>query len=313
MFVAHALGDALGVPHEKFKSKRVYKYTGRLEFRSNSLPMFKSENERKYFVIGQTSDDTEKTLNILRSIVKCKGYDRKDVIMAHLAWANHNTTSCMGTNTKSLFKGVSTLKGYESRYTKMIINGDISLSNGCMMSISPISLFNNREEIVSVDCSITNPHPIAIDACRVYVESLRQGLKGRSKKYILEHALDLCKEVEVRKTIQDAINGVERDVVTNKGYILHALWITFYTFNKFDRYTDAMSYIINIDNSDTDTNAAIAGALFGAYLGYDKLYDEQGDNINILLTCDTSKGDFERPSIYTIHDIKDLCRKLLVP
>jgi len=67
----------------------------------------------------------------------------------------------------------------------------------------------------------------------------------------------------------------------------------------FETFTEAITYVIN-RAGDTDTNAAIVGALFGAKLGYDKLYKEQSENIEILINCDTSGGNKPRPVEYQL-------------
>jgi ADP-ribosylglycohydrolase len=55
---------------------------------------------------------------------------------------------------------------------------------------------------------------------------------------------------------------------------------------------------------DTDTNAAIAGALLGAYYGYDKIIENDitRENIDILLKCDTTQGDIVRPYDYKLTE-----------
>ena len=55
---------------------------------------------------------------------------------------------------------------------------------------------------------------------------------------------------------------------------------------------------------DTDTNAAIAGALLGAFYGFEEISSNSitYNNINILLNCDSKTGDIVRPDIYNIKN-----------
>lgn len=54
---------------------------------------------------------------------------------------------------------------------------------------------------------------------------------------------------------------------------------------------------------DTDTNAAITGALLGAYYGITKIEENEitKENIKTILNCDTTKGDIIRPKEYTLN------------
>jgi ADP-ribosylglycohydrolase len=57
---------------------------------------------------------------------------------------------------------------------------------------------------------------------------------------------------------------------------------------------------------DTDTNGAIAMGLFGAYYGYDKLYEQQTVNMEVLFNCTTENGNKMRPKKYRTSAITDL-------
>ena len=60
---------------------------------------------------------------------------------------------------------------------------------------------------------------------------------------------------------------------------------------------------------DTDTNCAIAGALAGAYFGYDSF---PSDWIITINKCDTTKGKYPRERYQdAARDIPGLANKLL--
>ena len=56
---------------------------------------------------------------------------------------------------------------------------------------------------------------------------------------------------------------------------------------------------------DTDTNAAIAGALLGAFYGLGEIRSDPviNTNVEILLECDSRKGDIVRPKKYSMASI----------
>jgi ADP-ribosylglycohydrolase len=56
----------------------------------------------------------------------------------------------------------------------------------------------------------------------------------------------------------------------DKGWICHTLWAALSAFWRYEILSDAMEYVIE-QGGDTDTNAAVAGTLFGAFLGFEGL------------------------------------------
>ena len=90
----------------------------------------------------------------------------------------------------------------------------------------------------------------------------------------IKNCLDTYKQITdeniVNQIITDIFNDKKRDIVTPKGWVCSAFYICFETLLKNMNYQDSMDYIINHKGSDTDTNAAITGALIGGMLGYKK-------------------------------------------
>lgn len=282
MFVGHALGDALGAPHE-FRYHTA-SYTGVLEHHTERLNRW--TGARTKLALGQCTDDTEMTLALRSSIVE-NVYDEERAIAAYLEWANSGCPF-MGTNTRELFKGVTTIRGYRNRVKKRDMMK--SQSNGCLMRCCPLALVDNWEEAVVQDCSLTNPHPICVEACSVYIVGLRAALNGGN---VREAMLD-----RMSSQLKEELEAPHRDIKTNKGFILNALWLVW-------RYIDSPSYRGAIDEviqmgGDTDTNAAIVGAMVGARLGLEAMMkdDLTASNVEVMMNCDTSSGDYPRPLKY---------------
>lgn len=289
MFIGHFLGDALGVPHE-FKCNALTPYTGKLEHEGFIINRF---HGKMTIPVGSCSDDTAMTLCLLRQILKDNEYNRVNVCMAYMTWANSGTW-VMGINTKALFKGVKTFKGYEKRREKILP----TQSNGALMRCTPLVLLPDNTAVVT-DAMLSNPDIVCIDCNLIYITCLRYILIGTERKELLQILLPLAQTSEVSEIIVSAANGEMRNISTQKGWCLHALWCALYAINSDMTYTEAMKFIITIPGSDTDTNACIAGALLGAYYGYDVLYQEQKDNIDII-TGKTIDSD------YMPHDFEEL-------
>lgn len=293
MFIGHFLGDALGLPYEWRKSSTP-SYTGNLsDVVMRRVGMYGHITELDY---GQVSDDSEMTILLARHLLT-NGYkiDEERLVLSYLNWANHRTCFGMGKNTRQLFKGVTTYKGYLNRYS---INEKVSESNGAMMRCSPFAMIKDEQEMfkqAEIDCKITNPNPVCINVNKVYLKILRNCLLQKSKQEIIETSYFYCVLPEIRVAFEEGLASKNRDIRENKGWCLNALYCVIYSIINFDTYTEAIKWVIN-KGGDTDTNACIVGAVFGAYLGYDKLLKEQKENISTLLYCDTKGGNKERPN-----------------
>ncbi len=298
MLYGVCLGDALGVPFEfRFNKK---KYTGNLA--DNCLERKTRFGADVIFDYGQVSDDSEMTI-ILANHISKYDFDKETLILEYMEWANGTNT--LGNNTRLLFKNIKTLKGYNAHYLKMDPNNQ---SNGCLMRCTPLALID--EKYWKEECKITNPHPICIEVNNIYLSMIRYALLNKSKKSIIKLGLNKCIKKEIKTVFQDAIEKKERDIDTNKGWILHAFYCAIYSFIHFENYTDAMFWIMS-KKGDTDTNGAIAGGLLGAYYGYDELYKEQEDNIDIMINCTTLEGNKPRPNKYKPKKLEKIIKRLM--
>lgn len=69
MLIGHHLGDALGMPHERLNCvEHTGPYTGILQYEPNIRR--RCDKVRKWYPVGYVSDDSEKTINIAKSIAK---------------------------------------------------------------------------------------------------------------------------------------------------------------------------------------------------------------------------------------------------
>lgn len=300
-FFGAALGDALGAPFEFHNDDAFKKYTGKLK--DNQLIRISRFGGKKIFDYGQVTDDTEMMIILLDNIIT-NNYkiNRDELILNYIEWANNKTTVCMGKNTKNLFKGIKTLRGYNNRYEK--INED-NQSNGCLMRSMPLVLVD--EKYWKYEISITNPNMICIQGVTIYL-NLIKFVQNKTIDDIINYFNDLLNthiDDLLKETIKNALNKTEINLKENKGWILNSLYCAFYCLLHFNTITDAYEWVI-LSGGDTDTNACIMGGLFGAYIGYEKFELEQSDNINFLINCTTKNGTLERPDKYKVSHLIDL-------
>lgn len=308
-----AVGDALGVPHEFYNmSKNVY--TGLLHipatFQFKRGPSWTN-------VVGQYSDDTEMTLTNVRSVIKEGRYDVDEVIKAYMRWTK--VARAMGNNTRALLKGIVVdgprarpLKTYKARWNKKFANDieNSTQSNGSLMRCAMLA-FLKDSEVEKLDCEITNPSPVNIAVSHFYCGFLRLCVLHSDKRVIKQHLLDLDVPKSISGTVQDALADsegpkplVSRDMTAvGKGWVLHGLYCAVWGFFALDTYQDTIDTIILL-GGDTDTNAAIAGAIQGAFIGYNGLAKEHrtSKNIEIVRNADFGTGDTPLAPLYLLDD-----------
>jgi hypothetical protein len=321
-FIGLALGDALGIPHE-FASMGNPVYTGKIEYRLRFRRQYQPTVE---LGLGQVSDDTEMSLALARSLVKEGEWNRDAVVVAYLDWANN---SCMvGRNTRALFKGVKTYRGYSSRYEKVFgispesgetVEG-ASQSNGSLMRAFPLACVSRGE---MSDAMLTNPSELNVAINMIYVGVVRLALRGVSPQEIWTSVSVLRSPFPEISRALDAADKAEDWEMANtpekkqKGWVLFGFYSAMYCLCRMrhgydkDTYAYLMSWVIGRHpGSDTDTNAAISGALIGAIVGWDLMRQDPVTVENYRLARTMTATDVPRPPEYRIDDIEGLCRAL---
>lgn len=298
MLMGVALGDALGAPYE-FNKGLLKEYNGKVDRVIKIRTRYQGTWE---FPVGSVTDDTEMTLALANSLTKIGYYDRDDVVLSYMNWANSDTKS-MGGNTRALFKGVKTIKGYESRYSK-IEDPDLLQSNGALMRCTPLALFGLDELIA--DVMLTNPNLVAFWTNFVYINAVKMALAG--KKIDLSIYIDDKNIIKpVRKVLKNVVNRVNINVSgKDKGWCLHALYVALKCFLETDSFYQAVNNAV-LMGGDTDTNAAITGGLVGAFYGYHNMIQHKTTSKNIK-TILASKNI--RPKLYLPKQIERLAEKL---
>ena len=320
----HALGDALGAPVEFFPFGH---YTGLLD---TPIIRYTRNYGKQVSVVGQVTDDTELALTLFNTIKD--GYTKEKAVVNYMLWANNKFEGCkgnvpwIGNNTRNLFIAPKpTYKLYENRFKKHYTTEESkeqSQSNGALMRCYPLA-FVEDDSIIETDVYITNPSKLAYNAVYTYITAIKMAIKNKSKKTIQKKIKEMIEFKELKEAYDQACNNTFRDVTINKGHIVNAYYCAFWGLFQFKNYKDAIDAIICLSPTqnepakiavkgkwkkteiivgDTDTNAAIAGALLGAFYGYDKMVENETTktNIQIMLNVDTSKGDFVRPPQYNV-------------
>jgi ADP-ribosylglycohydrolase len=176
-------------------------------------------------------------------------------------------------------------------------------------------------DLATLDCRLTNPHPIAADACRAYVELLRLLISGAPPAQALNGAIAKATSECVRRTLFDCANGrlqsynldaAGRTVATpirpegpHQGYLGIALGLTAYELMHAQSFAQGIVRTVGA-GGDTDTNACIVGAALGARFGARGIPPDWRETVTNART----RRQRRYPWAAT-HDLAELAEKLL--
>lgn len=236
-------------------------------------------------IAGQPTDDSEMALMLARTLTKRGRYDVEEVRKAYIFWLNSSPFDCG--NTVS-----SGLRGRPNRESQ---------ANGALMRISPLGIFGcNRDldqvsECATADALLTHPHPVCLQVNALFAMTVASAIgtgKGPKELYelIKDWAREMCVESRLTKTILDAAESPPADYIHQQGWVIvafqNALWQLLHAASLEEGVVETV-----MRGGDTDTNAAIAGALLGAVHGRNAIPTRWIDK---LLNCRPEAG---RPNV----------------
>jgi len=257
-------------------------------------------------IAGQPTDDSEMALLLARMLADQGRYDPDEARKAYILWLDSGPFDC----------GMTVAGGLRGRP-----NPD-SQANGAMMRISPLGIFgaNHDAELVAEwarqDAAITHPHPVCQQANALFTmaiaHAIRQGCDGRG---LYEQIVTWAEDMKVDGSLLEAVRGAAEsppaDYVRQQGWVLtafrNALWQLLHATNLEEAVVDTV-----MRGGDTDTNAAICGAILGAVHGRDAVPDQWVDS---LLNCRPAAGQPNvrrpRPECFWPVDALELAERLL--
>lgn len=285
------IGDALGTRYEFQKRDTVQaKINIEKQANQNFLPIL---GEGPFHVKpGQVTDDTELAMGLLYAILENGQYDKNKVAEKYIKWYNSNPFD-IGNTTRNALANASNYKDMVNNSAKSNKN---SLSNGCLMRISPLAIYGIKltdEQLLQYcyeDAIMTNPSLVAIDAVCVYCIALKSALVTKDKKLIFNKAYATAKTSTIKAILVNALEKPEPTVDLSGdtiptdgmkiGYLGIALQNAFYELFWGSHFYSSLINIIS-RGGDTDTNGCIAGALLGAYYGVGEIPKMWIQSVNI--------------------------------
>lgn len=264
-----AVGDAVGVPVE-FKSRAWLErepVTDMIGHGTYDQPP------------GTWSDDSSLALATADSLIE-SGYAPADMMRRFHAWL---TTGYMTPHGAVFDVGIAT-QGAIARYAHGQPReawggrGERDNGNGSLMRIAPLSCAVHRLDVGeiferSVEVSaLTHAHPRSTLCCAYFSLLMRGVLNGASLGEAMAAAgRDVIgrvpgEEEALRRVLDGSIVRADRDEVRGSGYVVHCLEASLWAVHRAADYREAVLLAVNLGD-DTDTTAAVTGALAGAIYG----------------------------------------------
>lgn len=259
-------------------------------------------------IAGQPTDDSEMALALARSLVRERGFNARAVASAYVTWGQSGPFDIGGTTTR----GITALAAGRAARSD-------SQSNGGLMRVSPIGIFAAGDPALAArlgaeDATLTHPDPVCRAAGAAYAAAIALGVAGAGPEEIWAaahaHAGSGTGAEAVRARLIAARHKGPDEYQAQMGWVLTALQNAFYWMMQGTSLSQALPATV-ARGGDTDTNAAICGALLGAVQGRDAVPLQWR---NALLSCRPVALPgirHPRPSEYWPDDALDLAEALL--
>lgn len=255
---------------------------------------------------GQPTDDSEMALMLARSLIKERRYVEKKVKESYLYWLNSGPFDLGQTI-------ASGLRGHPNPESQ---------ANGALMRISPLGIFGAGKPLKKVaalarrDAALTHVHPICQDVNALFVMALALAIEQGVEPdhlfgQIQQWAADMGADQAILEAIEAAKDAPPADFMVHQGWVLKAFQNALYQLLHAPDLEQGVVDTVG-RGGDTDTNAAICGALLGAVYGRSYI-PEQWENC--VLNCRPDPFDKQivhpRPKVFWPGDALELAEGLL--
>jgi ADP-ribosyl-[dinitrogen reductase] hydrolase len=255
-----ALGDALGAPFEFLRSRSI----------PDPVPAF----QRPWLgrPPGSTTDDTALARNLMRSLAERRALVADDLVRRHLEWFRTDPPD-VGTITGKVLRRVD--RGEEAPAAARAIwderGPEISAGNGSVMYCAPLGLaYANRpgelEELAPALSALTHfdgrcrTAALAVTLCAAAL------VRGEAAEDAARVALEAVADRDGGEELEflvEAVGGSRPVDGPDQGFCLFTAGAALQALVRGGDFEAETRRVVAL-GGDTDTNAAVAGALLGA-------------------------------------------------
>jgi ADP-ribosyl-[dinitrogen reductase] hydrolase len=313
------IGDALGGRYEFMNNylKQIEIDMISLDFKGSEIEFLPMLGGGIWKLIpGQITDDSELSLTLAQSIIESKSIDQDRIAHNYHQWFRSGPFD-IGNATKNAlvnpFKEQMILASIDMDKQSLKIYGDVNLSNGMMMRISPLgiyiagylhrldslqkavseNIFNKIINTIKIDTELTHSSKKALDFAVSYVilmaYSILDGSMDRGRN-ILKKYLPTSEAVNIMMNGIDMNSKLAHDPKEKIGDVRIAFQLAvrkgYFAQHGQMRFDEAVISTVKL-GGDTDTNACIVGGLVGSIVGINSIPNQWVQNIksNQLINC----------------------------
>ncbi len=250
-------------------------------------------------IAGQPTDDSETALILARSILRQGGYGAEAVARAFCWWYGSGPFDIGGTVATALGRGAVAEQRPGASVAEACRRAANlrSEANGALMRVAPLGILGagatpeQASRWADEDSLLTHPNPVCRHANSIFASSLAFAIgQGAGARATYEFALAEARRIHAASSVLGVLEraATERphDYAANQGHVIIALQNAFYQALHAPSLEEGIADTI-LHGGDTDTNAAIAGALLGAIHGRAAIPLQWLDR---LLTCRPIRG-----------------------
>lgn len=261
-----ALGDALGAPFEFRRAHDVPRPVPAFELEWRGLPP------------GSTTDDTAMARNLVSSLNATGGeLDLDDVLRRHLQWLETSPPD-VGNLTRRVLNGWRQKEPDPARDYVRRRGPEVSAGNGSVMYCAPLGLaYANRVDDLPAAApalsAITHADERCGTACLAVTLAVAALVRGEDPEVAVRAAIDGVVDRDGAEELDYLVGaaGIERPIDgPDQGFVFFAAGVALRLAAEGRTFEEGLRAVVAM-GGDTDTNAAVAGALLGALHGFEAL------------------------------------------
>lgn len=262
-----AVGDALGAPVEGLPAAEITDRHGRLEEMVGG--------GRLGLRPGQGTDDTEMAICLARALIGAGGFDARMTLDEYVAWFRGGPVGIGRTVAGVLAQVADGVPASDAARSRHEASGGLSAGNGALMRTTPIGIaFAGNDaglrDATLEDAALTHYDPLAGKAALLHNQVVSWTLTRGPEAPAAELRDASWLDERIEDVAVPAVGGI-RDVAASRAaeggaFALAALSVGLTAFFTAESFEEGLVWTVSL-GGDTDTNAAVAGALLGARYG----------------------------------------------
>jgi len=261
-----AIGDALGAPFEFRRRSQVAFPLPAFELPWNGMPP------------GTWTEDTAMAMNLWTSLIDNGGaLDLGDVMDRHLAWLGSDPPD-IGNQTRAALTLAWEGTPEPARVVFERRGPEVSAGNGSVMYCAPLGVIRARQPELLVEeapalSRLTHWDGRCQTACLAVTSTVAALVRGEAADAAVLNGLAVVSDREGGEELEFLVGeaGRARQIDgPDMGFALFTAGIALQVADERLDFEEGLRYVVGL-GGDTDTNAAVAGALLGALHGIDAI------------------------------------------